>query len=138
LAGARLLGKNTQVKGVSVNIAAKTLALNISGMMEQAISLVGGDAKIPLSEILITEEFVHPGYGMVNPEGAEAIRMMAETEGLLFDPIYTGKALAALIRDVREGRYSQDENIVFLYTGGSPNLFTHGQAVLEFLGNSNK
>ena len=133
LAGARLLGRGTQIFGISVNVDAVTLANNIHVMMKQAISLVGAETEIPLSDIAISGDFIHPGYGQANAEGAEAIRIMAETEGHLLDPIYAGKALAALIRDVRNGRYSQKENIVFLYTGGTPNLFTHGKELLELM-----
>ena len=135
LAGSRLLGKSTKIFGVSVNVDSGTLAANIIEMIKLALVLMKENAEISLSDVLITDEFVHPGYGKVNSEGAEAIHMMAETEGLLLDPIYTGKALAALIRDIREGRYSRNDNVVFLYTGGAPNLFTHGQALLELLNN---
>jgi 1-aminocyclopropane-1-carboxylate deaminase/D-cysteine desulfhydrase-like pyridoxal-dependent ACC family enzyme len=133
LAGARLSGERTRIVSASVNVDAKTLARNVSGMMAGAAGLVGAEPAIPLSEVEITGDFIHPGYGRVNAEGAEAIRLMAETEGVLLDPVYTGKALAALIRDVRNGRYTRRESIVFLHTGGAPNLFTHGPELLNLL-----
>jgi len=138
LAGARLLGKKSVIIGISVNVDAEVLSRNIKEMVAQAIKLIDPHQKytaldIPLSDVNITDNYVNPGYGKVNKEGAEAIRIMADTEGLLFDPVYTGKALAALIDDVRKGVYTKNDNIVFLYTGGVPNLFTHGHELMEII-----
>lgn len=133
LAGKMLLRKKTAVIGVSVNVDRTTLTRNIHDMIEQAVGLVEENIKISLSDVSVTDDFVHPGYGMVSDKGVEAIRIMAEAEGLLLDPVYTGKALAVLIRDVREGRYTKDQNVVFLYTGGMPNIFTHGHELVKRL-----
>ena len=61
---------------------------------------------------------------------AEAVRMLARLEGVLIDPVYTGKAMAGLIDLVRKGTFNQDENLLFVHTGGSPALYVYMQDIL--------
>jgi D-cysteine desulfhydrase family pyridoxal phosphate-dependent enzyme len=131
LAGCRLLGKNTRIEGISVNVNAETLTENVCAMANGAIRLMGEHFEIPLANVHITDKFVQPGYGKVSGQSAEAIDIMVQSEGILLDPVYTGKALAALICDIRAGRWAKDDNIVFLHTGGAPNLFAHGHELLK-------
>jgi 1-aminocyclopropane-1-carboxylate deaminase/D-cysteine desulfhydrase-like pyridoxal-dependent ACC family enzyme len=66
-----------------------------------------------------------PGYGAVTPEGWEAADLLARTEGVLLDPVYTAKAMACLIADVRERRVASGETVVFIHTGGLPAVFAY-------------
>ena len=68
-------------------------------------------------------DYVGDGYGLPTAGTLEAIRLAAETEGLLLDPVYTGKAMAGLIDLCRKGFFRADQNVVFLHTGGSAALF---------------
>ena len=68
---------------------------------------------------------IGPGYGEPTESMNEAVLMLARLEGLLFDPVYSGKALAGMIDYVREGRFTKDQNIVFLHTGGVAGLFAY-------------
>ena len=63
------------------------------------------------------------GYGVATPEGQAAIELLARTEGVLADPVYTGKGLSGLLSLVRAGRFAPGESVVFLHTGGAPALF---------------
>ncbi|HEY5300338.1 MAG TPA: pyridoxal-phosphate dependent enzyme, partial [Acetobacteraceae bacterium] len=76
------------------------------------------------SEILNDMGFVGPGYGIPTEAGVEAVRLFARTEGIVLDPIYTGKAAAGMIAHVRAGRYRADDVLVFVHTGGAPAIFT--------------
>jgi D-cysteine desulfhydrase len=69
------------------------------------------------------DEYVGPGYSRGTPEMAEAVRLLARTEGLLLDPVYTGKAMAGLIGLVRQGAFTPDQHVLFLHTGGTPALY---------------
>lgn len=71
------------------------------------------------------------GYGRPTPETLDAIRMVARSEGLLLDPVYTGKAMAGLIADIRAARYPASEEIVFVHTGGAPALYAYRSALTE-------
>ncbi len=78
------------------------------------------------------DSFVGERYGMPTPAGLEAIRTTARTEGLLLDPVYTGKAMAALFAHIRDGRLTKaDGPVIFLHTGGYPALFGYAKDVLD-------
>ena len=78
---------------------------------------------------VLTKLVSREGYGIPTPEGLSAIRLLARLEGLLLDPVYTGKAMAGLVAMVRAGRFSDEENVVFLHTGGWPALFAYEEEV---------
>ncbi|MEW6754227.1 MAG: pyridoxal-phosphate dependent enzyme [Candidatus Latescibacterota bacterium] len=77
------------------------------------------------------DSYVGEGYGLPTPEGLEAVRTMARTEGILLDPVYTGKALAALCDHIRTGRLDRRRDVLFLHTGGAPALFAYARELLE-------
>lgn len=76
-----------------------------------------------LGEVIVDHDHFGKGYGNFNPETAEALRETARLEGLLLDPVYTGKAMAALFSWVRDGRIGPSDTVVFWHTGGTPALF---------------
>ena len=73
--------------------------------------------------VLANCDYVGGGYGVPTPGMVEAVTLLAQTEGLLLDPVYSGKGMAGLIDLVRKGHFEKDQNIVFLHTGGSAGLF---------------
>lgn len=83
------------------------------------------------ADVETTLDYIGPGYGVPSPEGREAFDLLARTEGILLDPVYTSKALAALVDDVRRGRVPNDRPIVFLHTGGTPALFAYAEQMVE-------
>ena len=74
--------------------------------------------------------FAGPAYGVPTPGGLEAIRLLARTEAIFLDPVYTGKVMAALIAHVRSGELDPGDAVTFLHTGGGPSLFAHGTRTL--------
>lgn len=94
-----------------------------------AAGFLGLNERMPVDEIDVTFDFIAPGYGKMSSAGDEAMTLMARTEGILLDPIYTAKALAGLIRDIRQGKYSTDHNVFFIHTGGIPALFAYNQEI---------
>jgi D-cysteine desulfhydrase family pyridoxal phosphate-dependent enzyme len=77
----------------------------------------------------VTDAFFGRGYGVPTPEMLRAVTLFARTEGLLLDPVYTGKAAAALIDWIERGKMAQDQNVVFVHTGGAPGLFAYTPAL---------
>ncbi|MCJ8300271.1 MAG: pyridoxal-phosphate dependent enzyme, partial [Pseudomonadales bacterium] len=75
------------------------------------------------ADIWVDDRMLRPGYGQLNEDLLEAIRLTARCEGLLLDPTYTGKAMAGLIHLVTSGHFRRDQNVVFLHTGGTFALF---------------
>lgn len=90
---------------------------------ETAVTL-GLDLTVGEDDIVNFDDFVGKGYGIPSEEGNEAVRLFARTEGIVLDPIYTGKAAAGLIAHIREGRFGEDDVVVFVHTGGTPAIFT--------------
>jgi len=82
------------------------------------------------SQVQVRDEWVGPGYSLPTDSMIEAVQMLAREEGVLLDPVYTGKAMAGLIGLIRSGVFRKGQNVLFLHTGGSPALFAY-QSVLD-------
>ena len=77
------------------------------------------------ADILLWDDYFAPGYGTPNEEGLEAIKLLARLEGILLDPVYTGKAMAGLIDGITQKRFKDEGPILFVHTGGAPALFAY-------------
>ena len=84
---------------------------------------------VPRESVVANCDYVGPGYGLPTPGMVEAVDMLARTEGLLLDPVYSGKGMAGLIDLVRKNHFKPTDNVVFLHTGGSVALFGYGEAL---------
>lgn len=77
------------------------------------------------AEVLLWDDYFAPGYGTPNEEGMEAVKLLARLEGILLDPVYTGKAMAGLIDGIAQKRFKDEGPILFVHTGGAPALFAY-------------
>jgi D-cysteine desulfhydrase family pyridoxal phosphate-dependent enzyme len=123
--GARLFAAPYRLCGVAVSGGEDEKRVRAARIANEAAALLGSLVRITPEELVTDQEHIGQGYGISTREGLEAIRLVAEQEGILLDPVYTAKAVAALISDVRAGGISPDETIMFLHTGGIPALFAH-------------
>jgi 1-aminocyclopropane-1-carboxylate deaminase/D-cysteine desulfhydrase-like pyridoxal-dependent ACC family enzyme len=94
--------------------------------------LLGLPHRLTAKDIEASEDYIGPSYGQVTSEGWEAITLLARSEGILLDPVYTSKAMAALIHDVRQQRVQPGDITVFVHTGGTPAVFAYRDELLEF------
>ncbi|MGD9139824.1 MAG: pyridoxal-phosphate dependent enzyme, partial [Desulfobacterales bacterium] len=78
-------------------------------------------------EIHNEDGYVGEGYGVMTPECRQAIKLVAQTEGIILDPVYSSKAMAGLIDHIRRKTISEKETVVFLHTGGTPALFAYAE-----------
>jgi L-cysteate sulfo-lyase len=92
------------------------------------LALLDAGATISPKEIDVDQHHRGDGYGIPTNEMLEAVRLMARTEGLLLDPVYSGKAFAGLLSDVKNGFYHSGDNVLFIMTGGTPGLFAYRAA----------
>jgi len=92
-------------------------------IVAEAAALVGMDWQPRADEIPIYDDWLGPDYAVPTPEGLEAIRTAAETEGYLLDPVYTGKAMAGTRGLAERGELRPEETVVYWHTGGAPALF---------------
>ncbi len=77
------------------------------------------------ADILLWDDYFAPGYGTPNDEGSEAVKLLARLEGILLDPVYTGKAMAGLIDGINQKRFKDEGPVLFIHTGGAPALFAY-------------
>ncbi|MFH1571696.1 MAG: pyridoxal-phosphate dependent enzyme [Gemmatimonadota bacterium] len=96
----------------------------------QGARRLGLDVQFQPGDFENDDAFVGEAYGIPTPEGLEAVRLVARTEGILLDPVYTGKAMAGLITDIRADNLDADVPVVFLHTGGAPALFGYAGALV--------
>jgi L-cysteate sulfo-lyase len=128
--GARLLGDDTKVVGVSATPPEHESYVppaGIATLAQEAARTLGYDTRVTASDIEHTCDYVGEGYGVPTEASKHMIRLLARYEGILLDPIYTGKAFAALVGDIKRGRLTAGERVVFVHTGGLPLLFSYAQ-----------
>ena len=123
LCGIRALGFNTPILGACVRRDKDLQAARVLKKSNQVAQMIGFKGIISDEDIWVDDQMLAPGYGQLNQPVLEAIDLLAQTEGILLDPTYTGKSMATLIDFIRRGKFSADQNIIFLHTGGSPALF---------------
>jgi D-cysteine desulfhydrase family pyridoxal phosphate-dependent enzyme len=128
--GLRYTEADLELIGMSVNWPADRHRQGIAGLATETASWLGLDYTFDPEDVSVDDGHIGPKYGVVTPECIEAIRLVARCEGILLDPVYTGKAMAGLIARVRKGVYATDETVVFLHTGGTPALFAYRDAIV--------
>ena len=96
-----------------------------------AAELMGLQHRLTAADIDADESYVAPGYCLPSPAGREALSLLARTEAILLDPVYTAKAMAGLVADVRAGRYAPGSVVVFIHTGGIPAVFADPKSALS-------
>lgn len=136
LIACELLGMPTRIVGIAPlgpEHEAYIPKGDIVAMIHRAAEILGVSTRLGPDDIELRGEFVGEGYGRPSAAGLEAIGLMGRGEGILLDPVYTGKAVSGLVADVRAGRFRPDETVVFLHTGGLPALFAYAQPVLDGL-----
>jgi D-cysteine desulfhydrase len=116
---------NVPVLGINVSRASQAQEELVYGLVRATAEYAGLSAAVPREAVVCFGDYVGPGYSLPTPGMAEAVRLLAKTEGILLDPVYTGKALAGLMDLVRKGHFERDSNILFVHTGGSPALYVY-------------
>jgi D-cysteine desulfhydrase family pyridoxal phosphate-dependent enzyme len=123
--GAKLLDVETKILGVNVFAIKADASKQIAQLINGSAGLLGVDLSIVPEEVTVFDDYIKEGYGVLNNEVTEAIKLVAETEGIFLDPVYTGKAMVALIDLIKKGYFRKDDNVVFFHTGGLPALFLY-------------
>ena len=131
--GMAALGAATRVVGITPIVWEVPRPADIAGLATDAATLLGLDLRFGAGDIANDDGHIGPRYGVPSAEGLEAMKLVARTEGIVLDPVYTSKAFAGLVADIRDGIIARDETVVFLHTGGVPALFAHAEAVTAAL-----
>jgi len=122
---------NVPVLGINVSRKKQDQEELVYGLVKKTAQHVGLSFEIPREAVTCLDEYVGPGYSLPTPGMAEAVRMLARTDGILLDPVYTGKTMAGMIDLVRKGHFKKDDNVLFVHTGGSPALYVYEEYILN-------
>ncbi len=128
-------GNNVHIPiiGLSVGKEKVTQANNIVKLLDKLCVKLEMDNPATKDDVVVLDDYVGPGYGLPTEEMVEAIQLLSRTEGILTDPVYTGKVLAGMIDLVRKGTFKDTDNILFIHTGGSPALYAYEEVTLHGL-----
>jgi L-cysteate sulfo-lyase len=119
---------SARVRSFAVFAAAENARRTTLDLARATLSLLDRDASIEATAIDVVGDQRGDGYGIPTPAMFEAVRLMARTEGLLLDPVYSGKAFAGVLADIRSGAYRSGDAVFFIMTGGVPGLFAYRPA----------
>lgn len=122
--GARRFGYAGRLIGISVDESAAALQENVAQLAAQTSGKLGEFHPFSPQDILVNDDYCSAGYGVLTHAERESIHLFARLEGLLLDPVYTGRAAAGLIDLARKGFWGRDSSVLFWHTGGQPALFS--------------
>jgi D-cysteine desulfhydrase len=126
--GQRVFGYKGKVLGISIDEPEDWLKTRVSALASDASEKMGERIDFTREDVLANEEYCKAGYGVLTDAEREAVKLFAKLEGLLLDPVYTGRAAAGMIDLIRKGFFKKDETVLFWHTGGQPALFAEKYA----------
>ena len=122
---------NVPVLGINVSREKQEQEKLVYDLVKRTAQHVGLNLEISREAVTCFDEYVGPSYSLPTPEMAEAVRLVARTEGILLDPVYTGKTMAGLIDLVKKGFFNKNDTVLFVHTGGSPALYVYQDYLLN-------
>jgi D-cysteine desulfhydrase family pyridoxal phosphate-dependent enzyme len=131
--GARATGFGGQILGISIDkgeAGDEPYPIHLARLANATAARVGLDADFTPDDFSVNYDYLGDGYGIVGELEREAIRLAARLEGLLLDPVYTGRAMGGLIDMIQRGVIGPDETVLFWHTGGTPALFAYADALV--------
>ena len=133
MAGRNLLGLDMQIHSITAMDVDEKYAARASRNANGALELIGADVSVSEDDFIIDQNHYGPGYECPSDEATEAIKLLARKEGILVDPVYSGKAFAGLIADVRSGRIPAGSKVLFVHTGGSTVFFAEKEILGDLI-----
>ena len=123
VAGLHAMSSPLRVLGIGVRAPKDRQEANVLRLAQATAAHMGVDRPVPAAAVEANCDYVGAGYGIPTPGMIEAVRMVASLEGILLDPVYSGKGMAGLVDLIRRGTFTKGQTVVFLHTGGSAGLF---------------
>jgi 1-aminocyclopropane-1-carboxylate deaminase/D-cysteine desulfhydrase-like pyridoxal-dependent ACC family enzyme len=121
--GGQIYAYRSRILGISVDQPARVLQARVAELANETASLLSESLNLTAEDILVNADYLGGGYGVMGEREKEAIDLFARQEGVLLDPVYTGRAAAGLIDLARRGFFTPDQQVLFWHTGGGPALF---------------
>ncbi len=129
--GAKLLDVTAKILGASVFASKAGASKTISELVNGSAELLDVDVSVAPEDVVVFDDYIKEGYAILNQPVTKALKLVAKTEGIFIDPIYTGKAMVMLIDLIKKGYFKKDDNVVFFHTGGLPALFLYRKELGE-------
>ena len=123
--GLAALASPLDLVSIGVKPSNGAIKLDVEAIVPGVLDLLGVEAEVPPAYFHVNEDYSGPGYGLPTDQMIEAVTTVARLEGLLLDPVYTGKAMAGLFDLARTGKFGTEDKVVFVHTGGAPGLFAY-------------
>lgn len=131
--GAKALGKDVRILGISVSDDKESVKEEVATIAQDTVQAMNLEISIEKEDMVVFDEYIGEGYGVMNKDVADALRLMSSQEGIFLDPVYTGKAMTALIDLIKKGFFKKEDSVIFLHTGGTPALFPNKFNLVNFL-----
>lgn len=131
--GAKLLAPEVRILGISTGGSKESGEEHVLQFARETVEAMALDIAIEPEDVVVFDEYFGEGYGILNESVVEAIALTARTEGILLDPVYTGKAMTGLLHLIESGHFQPTDTVVFLHTGGTPALFPYREGLLQDL-----
>jgi len=132
--GKRVFGLDCELVGIGIDKGASgdvPFAEHVLGLANATAERLGIKGRFTAADLVIREEYLGQGYGVVGELERRAIRMVAQTEGILLDPVYTGRAMGGLIDMIERGELTHADSVLFWHTGGTPALFPYARDLIR-------
>lgn len=129
VAGLKANNSMIEVLGIGVNAAKQIQEDRVLRLAEETATLIGATGAVDRKDVVANCDYIGDGYGMPTDGMIGAVKLLARLEGLLFDPVYSGKALAGMIDLVGKGYFARSKAIVFIHTGGTAGLFAYPELI---------
>jgi D-cysteine desulfhydrase family pyridoxal phosphate-dependent enzyme len=123
VAGQCLFGFHGKILGISVDEPEDELKNRVAELASEVADRLGRAINFTSEDVLVNADYASPGYGVLTEREREAVKLFAKSEGLLIDPVYTGRAAGGMIDLIRQGFFKPEERVLFWHTGGTPALF---------------
>lgn len=128
-AGRALLGEDIPILSVAVSPKDGGYEERTAALANEALALLGAEERVRPQDLRVERGYYAPGYEIPNEGGNEAVRLLARTEGILLDTVYSGKGFSGLLDQIRTGKIPQGSRVVFWHTGGATALFAEREMV---------
>lgn len=128
-AGRALLGDKTAILPVAVSAKDAGYEGRTAELANRALDLIGAEERVAAGDLAVERGYYAPGYEVPNAVGNDAVRLLARTEGILLDTVYSGKGFGGMLAEIRRGRIARGSTVVFWHTGGATALFAEGEIV---------
>ena len=132
LVGASMVESSARIIGIKIDkeeTSEGAFDAFIADLANQTAELLGIETRYQSADFVLSSDYVGAGYGVVGDFKPRAIRLLAECEGILLDPVYTGRAFGALIDLVHRENFRSEEHVIFWHTGGTPALFSYAETL---------